>query len=418
MEQLRGRLYSGMASRGIVGAVADQIYDKLLAFANFGFPESHSVSFAYLVYSSSWMKYHYPAAFTAGLLDGQPMGFWSPQTLVADARRHGVVVLRPDVNASSSSSSLEPCPSSAGGAAVRLGLDYVRHVGRDMAAKIAAGRPYADMEDLVRRTGLSTAAAEALATAGALSCFPGKRGPSRREALWEIGALAQSGPALEAMEPSIPGTPARSRGRRPRRPVAALSVAAQSVESQPVEPQPFGVNEVLSSNSSLTPKDSREARPRVGRLPGLVTGAEAPSLPDMTAAECNRADLWATGVSPDSYPTEFIRTALDKRGIVTAAGLVAVPDRARVTVAGIVTHRQRPATAQGTIFINLEDETGLINVIVSAGAWARFRRVARSEPALVIRGTVEKVDGVVNLIAEHIEALSLSTATIKSRDFR
>ena len=160
------------------------------------------------------------------------------------------------------------------------------------------------------------------------------------------------------------------------------------------------------------------ARPRVGRLPGLVTGVEAPPLPEMTPVEANRADLWATGVSPDSYPTEFVRAALDQRGVVTAAGLVEVADRARVTVGGVVTHRQRPATAQGTIFINLEDETGLINVIVSAGAWARFRRVARAEPALLIRGRVEKVDGVINLIAEHIEPLSLSTTTLRSRDFR
>ncbi len=413
MEQLKGRLYQGMAERGITGAVADQIYDKLLAFANFGFPESHSVSFAYLVYSSSWMKYHYPAAFTAGLLDGQPMGFWSPQTLVADARRHGVVVRRPDVNASAAASMLEPCEDSAGGAAVRLGIEYVRHVGRDLAEKIAAGRPYADMEDVVRRTGLSTAAAEALATAGAFACFqggsgvPGEKGAGRREALWAAGALAQSGAALEALAPSMPGpspssssssssSSSRSRARRPRRPVAAAPTPA----ADPVAP-PVGFG-----------------RARVGRLGGLVTGAEAPPLPEMTDAECNRADLWATGLSPDSYPTEFLRAALDEQGVVTSAGLVEVADRTRVTVAGIVTHRQRPATAQGTIFINLEDETGLINVIVSAGAWARFRRVARSQPALLIRGTVEKVDGVINLIAEHIEPLVLRAATMKSRDFR
>ncbi len=142
----------------------------------------------------------------------------------------------------------------------------------------------------------------------------------------------------------------------------------------------------------------------------------------MTPAECNRADLWATGVSPDSFPTEFVREALAQRGVITADQLVTVATGARATVGGIVTHRQRPATARGTIFINLEDETGLVNVIVSAGAWARFRRVARAEPALVIRGTVEKVDGVINLIAEHIESLPLSTATagapLKSRDFR
>ncbi len=119
-----------MAANGITGEVADQIYDKLVAFANFGFPESHSVSFAYLVYSSAWLKCHYPAAFCAGLLDGQPMGFWSPQTIVADARRHGVVVRRPDVNASRGPSALEPCPSSVGGAAVRLGSRIRPPVGR------------------------------------------------------------------------------------------------------------------------------------------------------------------------------------------------------------------------------------------------------------------------------------------------
>ena len=165
-----------------------------------------------------------------------------------------------------------------------------------------------------------------------------------------------------------------------------------------------------------------KARPRTGRLAGLATGAEAPPLPDMTAAESNRADLWATGLSPDRYPTEFVRAALQDRGVTTAAGLTEVADRARVTVGGIVTHRQRPATAGGTIFLNIEDETGLINVICSKGAWVRFRRVARSEPALLIRGTVEKVEGVINVIAEHIEPLRLAVGTagapLKSRDFR
>jgi error-prone DNA polymerase len=134
----------------------------------------------------------------------------------------------------------------------------------------------------------------------------------------------------------------------------------------------------------------------------------------MTAVETNRADLWATGLSPESYPTEFVRAELAEQGVITAAGLTDVDDRARVTVAGVVTHRQRPATAQGTIFLNLEDETGLINVICSAGAWARFRRVARSEPALIIRGTVEKVEGVINVVAEHIQPLRLASTTTAS----
>src|SRR5438874_548466 len=140
MAALKGRLYEGMAANQIGGDVADAIYDKLSAFANFGFPESHSVSFAYLVYASSWIKLHYPAAFCAALLNAQPMGFWSPDTLVRDARRHGVVVRRADVNHSDWCSTLDDDH------ALRLGIKEVRAVGDDLANRIAAGRPYVDME--------------------------------------------------------------------------------------------------------------------------------------------------------------------------------------------------------------------------------------------------------------------------------
>ncbi len=337
-----------------------------MAFANFGFPESHSVSFAYLVYSSAWLKYHYPAAFCAGLLDGQPMGFWSPQTIVADARRHGVVVRRPDINLSAAKSTLEVCSSSAGGAAVRLGVSYVRGVGEAVAERMAAGRPYGDMEDLVRRTGVTTAQAEALATAGAFSCLE----LSRRAALWSAGAVAAAG------------------------------------------------------TGSPDPLEDGASRPRVrsraqARLSGLVTGADAPPLPSMDAVEANQADLWATGLSPDSYPTEFVRADLAAMGVVTAAGLMEVPAGERITVAGIVTHRQRPATAQGVTFMNLEDETGLINVICSEGAWKRYRRVARAAPALIIDGRLERVETVINVVAERIRSLPLRPgAGLRSRDFR
>jgi error-prone DNA polymerase len=352
MERLQARLYAGMAEQGITGEVADAIWDKLVAFANFGFPESHSVSFAYLVYSSAWLKHHYPSAFCAGLLDGQPMGFWSPQTIVSDARRHGVKVRRPDVNASAAKSLLEPGGDSAGGAAVRLGFSYVKGIGDELAEKMATGRPYRDMEDVVVRAGLSRPQAEALATAGAFECF----GLSRRAALWSAGAVAGAA----------------------------------------------GPNRLASP-----------------RLNGLVTGADAPSLPGMTAVEANQADLWATGLSPDSYPTEFVRPDLAAAGVVTAAGLVEVPAGARVIVAGVVTHRQRPATAQGVTFLNLEDETGLINVICSAGAWARYRRVARSSPALVVHGRLERVETVINVVAERIHPLLLEpSGQLKSRDFR
>jgi error-prone DNA polymerase len=139
----------------------------------------------------------------------------------------------------------------------------------------------------------------------------------------------------------------------------------------------------------------------------------------MTAVEINQADLWATGLSPNSYPTEFVRADLTAAGVVTAAGLLDVADGDRVRVAGIVTHRQRPATAQGVTFMNLEDETGLINVICSAGCWKRHRRVARSSPGLVIDGRLERMETVINIVAERIRPLSLDqSGALRSRDFR
>jgi error-prone DNA polymerase len=336
MERLRVRLLSGMAERGITGEIADAIYEKLAAFADFGFPESHSVSFAYLVYSSSWMKLHYPAAFLAALLNAQPMGFYSPNTLVADAKRHGVEVLGPDVNLGGAKAILEK------DGAVRLGLDYVRNVGDDLAARIEEHQPYESEEDLVRRTGATQPAVEALATAGAFNSL----GQERREALWGAGAASQTRP---------------------------------------------------------------------DRLEGIVTGTEAPQLPGMADVEVAAADLWATGVSV-RHPMEFVRHRIP--AAVTIAGLEEVDDHTRVVVGGVVTHRQRPSTAQGTVFVNLEDETGILNVICSEGVWARYRKVARASAALLVRGMLERSEGVTNLIAERIDPLPLATKALKSRDFR
>jgi error-prone DNA polymerase len=371
MERLRDRLYQGMAERGIIGEVADQLFEQLAAFANFGFPESHAVSFAYLVYSSAWLKLHYPAAFLAALLNAQPMGFYSPRTLVADARRHGVVVRGPDLHASAATATLEPlgegeatAEGAAGsgsgtqgaageegsggaagvGVAVRLGLSSVRTIGDELAERIAAGRPYASMADLVNRIGLSEAQVEALATAGAFGCF----GLERREALWAAGAVAQA---------------------------------------------------------------------RADRLPGAVVGAEAPQLPGMSPVELSAADLWATGLSTFSHPVEFLRERLDALGVVSSDGLAAIEPGARVLVGGIVTHRQRPATASGTTFLSLEDETGIVNVICSIGVWTRYRRVARAATALLVRGRLERAEGVTNVIAEQIHPLQTGVAT-RSRDFR
>jgi error-prone DNA polymerase len=344
MKRLRGRFYDGMRERhGLTGEVADRIYEKLEAFANFGFPESHSLSFASLVFYSSWFKLHHPAVFCAALLRAQPMGFYSPQSLVADARRHGVLVHGPDVNASLSYATLEDA-----GNTVRLGLGAVRHIGDELAERIVDDRKahgaFTSLVDLAGRVQLSVPQTEALATAGALGCF----GITRREALWAAGAAASERP---------------------------------------------------------------------GRLPGVGSSSHVPSLPGMTELELTAADVWATGVSPGSHPVQFLRENLDAMGVVPANRLLSVPDGTRVLIAGAVTHRQRPATAQGVTFMNLEDETGMVNVMCSTGVWARHRKLAQTASALVIRGIVQNATGAVTVAADRMGPIDLRVKS-KSRDFQ
>ncbi|SRX91897.1 putative DNA polymerase III (alpha chain) DnaE2 (DNA nucleotidyltransferase) [Mycobacterium tuberculosis H37Rv] [Mycobacterium shimoidei] len=344
MQRLRGRFYDGMRKlHGAPDEVIDRVYAKLEAFANFGFPESHALSFASLVFYSSWFKLHHPAAFCAALLRAQPMGFYSPQSLVADARRHGVVVHGPDVNASLTHATLENA-----GTEVRLGLGSVRHIGEDLAEKLVEERkangPFTTLLDLTSRVQLSVPQTEALATAGALACF----GMSRREALWAAGAAAT-------------------------------------------------------------------ARP--DRLPGVGSSSHIPVLPGMSDLELAAADVWSTGISPDSYPTQFLRADLDAMGVVPAEKLLSVPDGDRVLIAGAVTHRQRPGTAQGVTFLNLEDETGMVNVLCTPAVWARHRKLAQTASALLIRGQVQNASGAVTVMAERLGKLTLQVGS-KSRDFR
>jgi len=373
MERLRDRLFAGMGARGVSAEVSEQVYAALAAFANFGFPESHSVAFAHLVYSTAWCKVHYPAAFTAGLLNAQPMGFWSPQSLVADAKRHGVVVRRPDVDVGRAAASLEPVSGPVrrdggrgggddtgrtsippGAAAIRLGLSSVRGIGSDAAARIEAGAPWSGMEDLVRRAGLTRSQLEALATAGALDGGDGRGGDGRggsgdrRSLVWGAGAAAQA---------------------------------------------------------------------TADRLPGVVTGAEPPPLPAVTPWEEVSDDLWSLGMAPDTTAMELARSGLDRRGVVRAAALAGRPAGDRVTVGGVVTPRQAPESAHGAVFLNLEDETGMVNIVCSRGAWVRWKPVARACPALLVRGRVERSEGSMTLVAERFEPLPLGPVP-SSRDFR
>jgi error-prone DNA polymerase len=364
MQAMKARLMAGMAANDIPPDVAEDIYLKLEAFSNYGFPEAHSISFAYLVYASSYLKRYYPAAFTAALLNNQPMGFYSPMSLINDARRHDVTVLGVDANASGAKAGLHarerpytvthrfssPIPQPY----LRLGLDQVRDLGSDAAERIEHERAqrgrYRDLEDFVRRTGLSRAALEALATAGAFACF----GLTRRQALWQAGSLAGT------TEAHLPGT----------------------------------------SGAGLTPE-----------------------LPAMTAVEQTFADLWATGTSPGSHPIAHMRELLDATGHLPIAQLDDVPDRHLVHVAGIVTHRQRPPTAGGVCFLSLEDETGLVNVVCSPAVWAKYQRVGLAHGALRITGHLERSDhggGALNVVAGRLAPLRVEAKPerIRGRDFR
>ena len=368
MEKLRQETMAGMERNGITGAAAEEIWEKLQGFASFGFPESHSVSFAYIVYMSAWLKYHWPTEFLAGLLNAQPMGFYSPNSLVQDSVRHGVIVLGPDVNESDFDCTVVPHHAEPDdtvayygmswrrgrgavddpmrmATAVRMGLRYVRGLGEAEISRVEAARlgggPFGSVVDLGQRTGLPVDALEGLAASGALESL----GVSRREGLWAAGALSGMGP---------------------------------------------------------------------GRLP-LAVGADAPLLSEMPEMEAARADLWATGVSV-RHPVEFVRDRLSARGCIPIAdALEGGRAGRRVVVGGVVTHRQRPMTAKGVIFINLEDETGLLNVIVLPEVWAAQRDVARRNPGLVIGGTLEHRDGVTNLIARTFEAWPVEG--VESRDW-
>ena len=191
MEKLKARLYEGMAERNITGDVADEIFTKMAAFANYGFPESHSVSFSYLVYASAWIKFHEPAAFCAALLNAQPMGFWSPHSLAQDASRHGVVVRSPDLNASLATATLEPCAESVGDVAVRLGIGSVRGVGSELAKEIEAGQAVrvagGSGPHVCRRCNCNNSR-RWQPRGCSKQCF----GLERREALWAVGAAVQS----------------------------------------------------------------------------------------------------------------------------------------------------------------------------------------------------------------------------------
>ncbi len=378
MERLKGRLIEGWAKNGITPDVARRLFQMLSAFADFGFPESHAASFALIVYVSGYLKRHYAPEFYAALLNAQPMGFYSPESLIADARRHDVTILPPDVNASHypctvemldraepmersslldrakrmERSSLLDRPSEwRHPVAMRVGLSQVRGIGAKHKEMLEAQRaigPYLDLRDFVLRTGLPKDVLESLAAVDAFACFD----LSRRQALWEVQRIAEL--------------------------------------------------------------------PRVGGLERDMTIDEpAVVLPRMHQVEEAAADLWGLGLSTKYHAMQFYREQLKAARIYCAADLERLPNRLVAKIAGIVTTRQRPGTAKGFVFTTMEDETGLMNVIIRPDIYQKYRPIARDEPAVIVEGVLQKDDGRVNILARRFWKLDLDRLAkgLTSRDF-
>jgi error-prone DNA polymerase len=412
VEELRARLLSGMAERDIPVQIAEDIYAKILAFSSYGFPESHAISFAYLVYASAWLKCYYPAAFTAALLRAQPMGFYAPASLISDVRRHGVEVRGVDVNASGVLATLEKAEG--------------------MNAQLTAGpAPPAD----------SLPGEPAGASPGGLPVMPAGAGEPP-------GALAGSVEEGRAPVPAGPGAfdgPPSGGLPVPSQPVIRIGLAevrnlGKTAAEAIVAGQPYADLEDFARRTELSVPamealatagafgcfgiGRREAlwaagaaaTIRGGQLPGTTGGLRAPALRPMTAAEETFADLWATGTY-GTHPLEHIRDMLDARGVLPTSALATMQDGDTVTVGGLVTHRQQPGTAGGVVFLSLEDETGMANVICPPQVWARFRRLGMEASALLVHGRIERLDGAVSLLAGRLRQLRV-VAAARSRDFR
>jgi error-prone DNA polymerase len=338
----REKLLRGFSERGISARFAEQLYQQIHGFGEYGFPESHASSFALLVYASAWLKVHHQAAFTCSILNSQPMGFYSPSSLVQDAQRHGVEVRPVCVVASDWDNLLEPDE------ALRLGMRQIKGFGQGAAEAVMKARkegPFQGVADLVRRAGLKKNEIEALAEAGALEVLV----PSRREALWRARAPREGG----------------------------------LFEKLPLEPE------------------------------------EDVGLPKMRPAEQLVLDYGRVGLSLKDHPLRHLRAELSAQGAITAAALREKRHGERVLIAGMVLGRQRPATASGVTFVSLEDETGVMNVVVQKKLFEERYAAARYAKILGVRGRVERKGEVIHVLAEDLERLDGPGRRVpaKSRDF-
>jgi error-prone DNA polymerase len=352
MDKIEERLRRGMNERGLSQQAQDEIVQSITSFALYGFPESHSASFALIAYASAYLKRHHPAAFLAGLLNSYPMGFYNPATLVKDAQRHGVEVRPVDVTTSDWPCTLETDTRDKA-PAVRIGLRYVGGLSQRAGEQLVeerANAPFHGMPDLTKRVQLKQDEITALAELGALAKLPGApEAKARRAALWQVAALERDPRSLFA------GLPPDARGQK-------------------------GLERKLLA--SLSP------------------------LPEMTPIERTLADYRLAGLTTGPQILAYLRPELDRRGLLTAKQLRQTPDGRFVRTAGHVIVRQHPGTAKGFTFLTLEDETGTSNAILTPQMFRRFRVPLSTSAIVEIAGPLQNVDNVIHVKINHVAALT------------
>ncbi len=394
MNEIEQKLRRGLASNDIHGEAAEQIVRSITSFALYGFPESHAASFALLAYASCYLKAHYPAVFYTALLNCQPMGFYSPAVLVKDAQRHGIRVRPIDVQVSDVACCVEDPPATdiplntattqpSNGPAVRLGLMYVSSLRADAAEAIVAERnrkPFASIDDFVRRVKLRKPELDVLAEIGALNSL--EQGIDRRAALWQI-----------------------EKSRRPKGPLWEN------------EPTPGKVESGSLAGPSRVRTDTPVGPPPAPDTASRCHGTDPSPLTAMTPFERLDADYRGAGLTTGPHPMHYLREPMNALGVVPAAALESQPNGRRLRVAGAVITRQRPGTAKGFVFLTLEDETGVSNVVVTPDKFQDWRILVTGEPFLFVEGELQKQDGVIHIRARKIERLGDVSLDIPSHDF-
>jgi error-prone DNA polymerase len=393
----REKFVAGMVKNGYDRDFATRCFSQIEGFGTYGFPESHAASFALLVYISSWIKCFYPEVFACALLNSQPMGFYAPAQIVRDAREHGVAVRPVDINHSCWDCTLEPAaperppikagvPGAGWGRAVRLGFRQIKGFAQVDAELLVAGRGdgYPDPRALWRRSGLGRGALERLAEADAFRSI----GLDRRRALWELKALG---------EPPLP-----------------LFATAETSKDKP-SPPAGGRRKGEGGSCEPAPLESPTS-PRPSPPPGAEREKIAmASLPEMPLGEHVVEDYASLSLTLKRHPLAFLRAELAGEGLVTAAELFHLPVDRRLAIAGIVLIRQRPGSANGVVFITIEDETGIANLIIWPAILERFRRAALGATLLRCTGKLQREESVIHIVADRLEDITPRLNTLRDR---